>query len=293
MANSSHGFHFNGAANYSNWKSANGTDVTAIRDLPAACANGYIPSISYGLHIGSVSPNISGTLYLGGYDSSRCITTSIEPDNHTFSLADIGLLVSSDGSAITGKNGSIVSSVSNLRSTSQTTNSLTVLSNPGLPYLYLLEETCAVIASYLPITFNSTYDLYLWDESSPTFSQLTHSPHSLSFTFCTSTTASTTTDITVPLALFNLTLTSPITSPPFQYFPYRAYTPPTSNTLRNTFHLGRAFLQAAFLAQNWQTDKTWLAQAPGPAPPEGNIEKIAVGDATLAGMPSPPSWADT
>lgn len=52
----------NGAANYSNWKSANGTDVKAIRALPAAYVNGHIPSISYGLHIGSVSPNISGCL---------------------------------------------------------------------------------------------------------------------------------------------------------------------------------------------------------------------------------------
>ncbi|OCL03475.1 hypothetical protein AOQ84DRAFT_419065 [Glonium stellatum] len=59
------------------------------------------------------------------------------------------------------------------------------------------------------------------------------------------------------------------------------------------FHLGRAFLQAAFVAQNWQTDKTWLAQAPGPSLPATNIKTIAAGDDTLIGMPSPPSWEDT
>ncbi|OCL03476.1 hypothetical protein AOQ84DRAFT_356897 [Glonium stellatum] len=120
------------------------------------------------------------------------------------------------------KNGSIVSRVNDLlRSNSQTKNAITVLPNPGLPYLYLPEETCAAIASYLPITFNSTYGLYLWDESSPAFSRLIHSPHHLSFAFRTSSTTSTTADIAVPLTLLNLTLTNPITSSPFQYFPCR------------------------------------------------------------------------
>jgi len=54
-------------------------------------------------YIGSVSPNISVTLYLGGYDSSRCITTPIKSVNHTFSLVDIGLLISSGGSALRQK----------------------------------------------------------------------------------------------------------------------------------------------------------------------------------------------
>jgi len=59
------------------------------------------------------------------------------------------------------------------------------------------------------------------------------------------------------------------------------------------YHLGRAFLQGAALAQNWQTNKSWLAQAPGPKIPSANVKSLASTDTALGGMANPPSWEST
>ena len=50
--------------------------------------------MSFGLHVGSVEPNVTGSLVLGGYDSSRCITELVVLDITYFSLLDISLNVS-------------------------------------------------------------------------------------------------------------------------------------------------------------------------------------------------------
>lgn len=51
-------------------------------------------------------------------------------------------------------------------------------------------------------------------------------------------------------------------SSPVQYFPCQPIVPTTDNG--ETYALGRAFLQGAFVAFNVNTNVGWLAQAPGP-----------------------------
>jgi hypothetical protein len=64
--------------------------TTANTTLYSAYDAGYIPSLSYGLHIGSAEPNITGSLVLGGYDKSRILSDAIVAGNdNLFRLTDL------------------------------------------------------------------------------------------------------------------------------------------------------------------------------------------------------------
>lgn len=135
-----------------------------------------------------------------------------------------------------------------LRLYGSSTGELDVFPNPGVPYLNLPPETCAAIADSLPVTFNDDFGLYIWNTTDATFQEIMSSPSYLSFTFSSGGRNS---SIYVPFALLNLTLENPLVNTSMSYFPCSPYTPFDGST----YHLGRAFLQAAFLAQNWQTKK--------------------------------------
>lgn len=275
----------NGVSDNLTWTSTNGSSITLARQIPQAYTQGNIPSISYGLHLGSPSYDVSGSLVLGGYDRSRCFTDPITSSSDYFELSDISIGVSSGDSAFLGlSNGSMTGLLSSSLSSS---GQLDIMANPGVPYIYLPQDACDAIAQYLPVTFDSGLQLYLWNTSDAAFANIVSSPHILSFTFESS--SSTNNTLHVPFALLNLTLESPIVSKPTQYFPCSPYTPASGKP----YHLGRAFLQSAFLAQNWQTNTTWLAQAPGPDIPSEQITRLNQDDTTLSAMINPPSWSST
>ena len=85
-------FSLNGAEQHIEYTSVNGSDVSLNTTLPLAYAQDAISSPFYGLHIGSASVSVSipGSLVLGGYDKSRCLTTPVVSDTDTFDLTDIG-----------------------------------------------------------------------------------------------------------------------------------------------------------------------------------------------------------
>jgi hypothetical protein len=95
--------------------------------------------------------------------------------------------------------------------------------------------------------------LYLWDTGDSAYQRIISSPHFLSFDL---TNGSSSTTINVPFALLNLTVESPLIGTPTQYFPCSPWTPGDVG-----YTLGRSFLQAAFLAQNWNSSTIFLAQA--------------------------------
>lgn len=237
------------------------------------------PSVSYGLHLGSTMHNVSGKFFLGGYDSSRCIDTPIAAtDDDSFYLSDISLGVSTGSSAFLNHTDS-ASEITGLlqTNTSGSTLPLSTSPDPGLPYLYLPAATCDAIAAHLPVTYSADLNLYLWDTSSTAYSSIVSSPHYLALTFATSsanTTAAGT--IALPLALLNLTLSTPLASAATPYFPCSAWDPTAPSS--PDVILGRAFLQGAFLAQNWHTNTTWLAQAPGPGSADESVKTIGTGD---------------
>ena len=225
---------------------------------------------------------MTGSLVLGGYDISRCLTDPIVSSLDTVQLSGISMNVSSGGYAFLNSSSAYIPDL--LRANGSSTESLPVHPRPGVPHLYLPHDTCDAIASHLPVTYSPEFNLYLWDTNDQAYEDIISSPHHLSFTFSSDDSKDDKT-INVPFALLNLTLTSPIVSSTTQYFPCKPWTPDITG-----YTLGSAFLQAAFLAQNWQTNKLFLAQAPGPRLQSASVQKIAYTDTTLTPAKNPPNW---
>lgn len=110
-------------------------DYQHNRTLPGAYQAGRIPSTSYGLQIGSVYPNVSGSLTLGGYDASRCITEPLISDSQSVNLVGISLNVSSGGFAY--EDASSVPILDLLRANGSVAQ-IEVTPDPGVRYLSIL-----------------------------------------------------------------------------------------------------------------------------------------------------------
>ena len=116
------------------------------------------------------------------------------------------------------------------------------------------------------------------------------SPAYLSFTFRMNRSDSQNMTINVPFKLLNLILEEPLTHTLIQYFPCRPLTNGGSYTL------GRAFLQAAFVGVNWQSDLngSWfLAQAPGPNTPSSTAVATPIGFSDTSISSSSNQWIDS
>lgn len=243
------------------------------------------PSYSYGMHIGSAALGIPGSAILGGYDKNRIAgEVSAQPfasfDSNNpggdliIGLFDIGVGVAAGGSpwSFNQKSGLLSQSNSSLKAP------VTVELAPTKPYMYLAPSTCDAITSLLPVTFDSDLGLYLWTTDSEQYRSLVQSPAYLSFTFEKVNTNSKNITIKVPFALLNLTLQAPLVDKDIPYFPCF----PTDGP----YYLGRAFLQAAFVGENYgkgDGSGTWfLAQAPGPGLVDISTSTgIAVADSTI------------
>ncbi|KAJ5633668.1 hypothetical protein N7528_001510 [Penicillium herquei] len=256
-------------------------------------ADATTPSYSYGMHIGSAPLGISGSLLLGGYDSNRVMgVVSAQPftpfgnnpgGELTIGLQDIGLGVAKGGSPwnFTSKEGLLSYSNSSI------IPPVTVTLNPTHPYLYLPRSTYDAITAYLPVTFNESLGLYLWEDNDQS-QTIVKSPAYLSFMFERDSSNDETIIIKVPFMLLNLTLEAPLVDKSTSYFP--CY--PTNSS----YTIGRAFLQAAFIAQNYETGDgygSWfLAQAPGPGYSTiQDTTAIEESDSTLSNTTS--SWENT
>ncbi|KAJ4291382.1 hypothetical protein N0V88_005975 [Collariella sp. IMI 366227] len=239
--------------------------------------DGATTSSSFGLHYGSASPfaKVPGSLLYGGYDRNR-VTGSILDFQGTFSqsitLQDISIDVikgsspfesipssSSDSSTITGLLAKGNSTI--------TPSGLSLYIDPCSPYLTLPQSTCDAIASHLPVIYDASLGLYLWNTSSPRYKLIVASASALSFTFMGGRNTDSAT-IHIPFRHLNLTLTAPFTDGPTPYFP--CFTGGTGE-----YVLGRAFLQDAFLGANWERSKFFLAQAPGPNIPAG-VDPVSI-----------------
>ncbi|PWY86748.1 hypothetical protein BO70DRAFT_264871, partial [Aspergillus heteromorphus CBS 117.55] len=246
-----------------------------------------IPSYSYGMHIGSATPSIPGSLILGGYDRSRALSpisaqsvslASATGGELPITLKDIALGVAEGESPFpfTSKSGLF---------TGYSTQSVTV--DPTKPYLYLPEDTCDAITSSLPVSFNSSFGLYLWDTTASDYENITTSPSYLSFTFTKDDVDNQNITIKIPFSLLTLTLEAPLVDANTTYFPCFYDDTPV---------LGRAFLQAAFVAVNYHDGDntgTWfLAQAPGPGiSTSTDVTAMSVSQTSLTGSNS--SWEDS
>lgn len=256
----------------------NSTLIPGYLNTDSVPENQRTPSNSFGLHIGSVSPEVPGSLHFGGYDQRRIVGDITTQNGHpdTIDLIDISLVVHegaspwSDSAPLTGL----------LRSGNATmAPALPVKIIPQAPYLNLPASSCSAIAAFLPVIYSKKYGLYLWDTASPAYHRIVSSATSLSFTFRRDTLNTANITIHVPFPLLNLTLSAPLVTSPTPYFPCNAES-------RGHYSLGRAFLQAAFFGVNWQATSQsavwWLAQAAGPGLiTQNNIQNIEIGDTVI------------
>ncbi|KAK4032572.1 aspartic peptidase domain-containing protein [Parachaetomium inaequale] len=228
---------------------------------------GQTLSSSFSLHYGSAAPSakVSGSLLYGGYDRSRVAgdVLSLDGDLSTLiNIKDISIRVIKGSSPFANQttpsspNPTAITGLLAQGNSTITPAGLPVLLDPCSPYLTLPKSTCDAIASHLPVTYNPSLGLYLWNTTSPSYTPIITSASALTLTL-TGTRNTESTTINIPFAHLNLTLTTPFVPSPVPYFP--CFTGGTG-----TYVLGRAFFQDAFLGANWERKKTWLAQAPGP-----------------------------
>jgi hypothetical protein len=250
---------------------------------------GITSSSSAGLHIGSVTLRLPGSLYLGGYDQQRVIgPVSTQPyargERFPIALLDVGIGVAEGGSPFSfdSKVGLLAQGNSSLAP------GVSVNVDATEPYLFLPESTCQAVAGDLPVTYSLELGLFLWNIADPLYQQITKSPACLSFTFGLNSSVSRNFSVNMPFILLDLNLSAPLVTSPTPYFPCSLPSLPA-------YTLGRAFLQAAFLGVNWMTnfDGVWfLAQTPGPRIPPA-ARPIEIGAADRFIEPSTQAWTDT
>lgn len=242
-------------------------------------------SASWGLHVGSARHNVFGSLYFGGYDEARILGTPGIFDSTAILLTNV--FIDSTIAAF--------QSTSNLLDPANTPSSnVSVVPKPAVPYLYLPPAVCTSLASHLPVNFDPDLQLYTWDLGHPSLPTLLSSFSNLRFTFTNSSNIFIT--IAIPLALLNLTLTSSLVKTPTPYFPCRPYTlklPGGTGSGSAQYYLGRAFLQGAFIGQNWDTESYFLAQASGPSLPQSRVVIIEPNDTAISATVDSSAWEDT
>lgn len=254
--------------------------------LPAALwTHGITNSNSWGMHIGSVQPAVSPSLILGGYDQIHVLSpvSTMSGSAGTIDLLDIEINVVQGASPFKANFTSLPGLLANDNTTIQTAGFLTIAIEPLVPYLSLPKSTCDAIASQLPVTYQSKYGLYFWDTTDPLYELIVSSASALVFIFRKDGSNAENITISIPFLLLNLTLTEPIISPNTQYFPCNA------REDDDAYHLGRAFLQVAFIGANLNSKVWWLAQAPGPDSTTTSVIKT-IKDADTTITPSESDW---
>jgi len=253
-------------------------------------AANFINSNSFGLHIGSAPLNLSGSLTLGGFDSSRALgqvgVFQYIEDVPFAVLRDVKLGVeeggspfdpASTGSLYKGNNGSEPNTIIT-GNFGAPKGSVMVIPNPAAPYIYLPFGTCEAVASFLPVSWNPKIGLYTWNTADAQYARIVNSPAYLEFILADI--KATNISIEVPFKLLDLVLTPPLADSPTPYFPCKPL-----NSSYGFYELGRAFLQAAFLALNYEQNLTFLAQAPGPDTDQLVLQTIQPSDVNLTSNP--------
>lgn len=246
----------------------------------SAYAQGAVASNSWGLHYGSASLSQQGSLVFGGYDQSRALGEIGNFDLAANSAMMANLLDVQIGVEIGSSPFSEGSYTGLLRLNASFNGVQPAVINPIVPYLFMSPETCAAVTENLPVIFNSQVGLYIWNTTDPQYEKIVKSPAYLAFVFQNAGNGNLT--IKVPFQLLNLTLEAPIVTPTQRYFPCRPF---YANDHSGSYFLGKAFLQAAFIGINWQVEKFFLAQAPGPGVGASNIIPIGPNDTPISTDP--------
>jgi hypothetical protein len=177
---------------------------------------------------------VSGSLTLGGYDSSKFI-----PNNISFPISGGDELVLQLQKITTNNSVSLLS------------NPITTTLDSTVPHIWLPNSTCALFESAFGLVWNETLNLYLLNDTqhqaleaqNPTIT-LTVSPVG----------SYSTVDISLPYSAFDLTSSAPITPTATRYFPLRR-----ANN-ESQYLIGRTFFQEAYIIADFERNNFSVSQ---------------------------------
>lgn len=208
-----------------NFSSFTNPHPSYLRSLKSA---GKIPSLTYAYTAGNQYRNkkVFGSLTLGGYDETKYV-----PNDNSFQFAGD---ISRD----------LVVGLQSITYSDSTTTNKPLLSSGILtfvdatvPHIWLPIDACQAFEKAFGITYNTTANRYLVNDTQHTAMQNQNA--SVSFVLGNELSGGGTVNITLPYAAFDLTTGPPVVSSDTKYFPLRQAANSTQYTL------GRTFLQEA------------------------------------------------
>ncbi|KXH53151.1 hypothetical protein CNYM01_01872 [Colletotrichum nymphaeae SA-01] len=239
--------------------------------------SGDIDRTAFSVQMGSAALGIPGSLVLGGYEQNRALgqvgTFALQDSIPVMFLRDIifDFQIRNQSFYPIKSNASFWTNPTDLgmqytKYVGGAAGSAVVIPNPASPYIYLPPGICEAIAENLHMTYHNKSGLYLWDTD---LSAQLFVNQSAYLGFILADSSATKITIKVPFQLLNLTLEPPLIEQKASYFPCKSI-----NSSYGFWQLGRAFLQAAFLAVDYESNVTYMAQAPGPRMEQSIVKKF-------------------
>ncbi|KAI1824182.1 aspartic peptidase domain-containing protein [Xylaria intraflava] len=259
---------------------------------------GLIPSHSYGFTAGAYYAGANGvpmSLVLGGYDANRFEPHDVQFDLHTATRQPRVLVQS-----ITATVSDITQAPTKWSAPStlllSSNESITVTVDSSTPYLWLPPAICDRFASNLNLTWNETFDLYLF--SSPDDLERYRSAPDLSFTFALSNAGEDNAPSSVNVSdIVNITISANAFLQSIRY-PFKNLTDDGAPaipyfTLKKTEHrnrltIGRSFLQEAYIITNYETGMFSIHEARFPSDPFANTSIQTIAASPSSPYPGPP-----
>lgn len=246
-----------------------------------------IDSPSYGLHIGNGRLGLPGSLVFGGYEQNRAIGEpgmfDITSGLSRIDLHDIVLGVQ-EGASPFARELNITETASlsvwqglGRNSADSVNGSARVVLSGHMPGFYMSRENCDAMAKHLPVTWRPDIGFYVWNTADARYKQITSSPAYLGFVF--SDRAAKNVTVKVPFASLINVLDTPIVDKQTPYFPCQPL-------FYTKVMLGRSFMQNAFIASNFATNITYIAQGPGPNVAQSVTKAFPTDGSALSTSPS-------
>ncbi|OCL08205.1 acid protease [Glonium stellatum] len=221
-----------------------------------------IPSLSYAYTAGASYriPKLTGSLTLGGYDSSR------------FTLSPIWFPFDSDDSR------SLSMGIQSITATNTLTGTVMLMSfailsliDSTVPHIWLPRAVCDSFEQAFGLTYDPSTDLYLINDQN--HKQLLNLNPTVTFALGNTNDPTNTTNIALPYAAFDLQASYPIYNNSTKYFPIRRAANDTQYTL------GRTFLQEAYVIADYERSNFSVHQAlfQSPMPAQNIVVIPAVG----------------
>ncbi|KLU86305.1 hypothetical protein MAPG_05320 [Magnaporthiopsis poae ATCC 64411] len=232
-------------------------------------ANQSIGSKSFGFHLGiaGFARYNAASLTLGGYERNRVLGQPAVFDWPASRVFVVDILVGvqlgdSPFPLITGPT-SIFRVQGHGEEDEQATRaggkagSVLVSISAEVPHIGLPYRTCNSLAQHLPVTWDSSLNLYVWNTAEPAFERITQSAAYLAIVLSDRMAR----EVTIKIPFKALAL---VFDPPSPGQKRRTYLP-CDPKQPGGYYLGRAFLQAAFWGIDYEQKAMYIAQAPGPS----------------------------